>query len=271
MTSRMPWNNASIICHCADAEGMKPPNFSSGYIGQSLISRYFNSNPPFPDDDPLCPSLESRFLVAITPHAQIMPIPPIYVDIVPLHVGWVHDSRQHMQNVRHRNPAFAIFHPNQLRTIPESRCVLRARLPVVASVFLKNVPVLPQLFICSWWQTLKHNTRHAPKLQYALSRTILPCIQRACPIPSWTSTLGKCQYNFLLPFPAFFAWKLHKIRVATMRLMSPSTASLRLPPLVCSDHSDTFHYTIDTLQVPFSLLSAWYNFTTDVCCTECLL
>ena len=50
---------------------------------------------------------------------------------------------------------------------------------------------------------------------------------------------------------------MHKIRVATMRLMSPSTASLRLPPLVCSDHSDTFHYTLDTLQVPFSLLSAW--------------
>ena len=41
-----------------------------------------------------------------------------------------------------------------------------------------------------------------------------------------------------------------------MRLMSPSTASLRLPPLVCSDHSGTFHYTLDTLQVHFSLLSA---------------
>jgi hypothetical protein len=40
-----------------------------------------------------------------------------------------------------------MFDPNQFRTIPESRFVLRARLPVVPSVFLKNVPVLPQRYI----------------------------------------------------------------------------------------------------------------------------
>ena len=60
--------------------------------------------------------------------------------------------------------------------------------------------------------------------------------------------------SFFAAFPRIFRVKT-AIRVAAMRLMSPSTASLRLPPLVCSDHSDTFHYTLDTLQVPFSLLS----------------
>jgi hypothetical protein len=95
-----------------------------------------------------------------------------------------------------------------------------------------------------------------PIWRNALSRTIHPCcIQQACPIPSWIPTLGRYQYHFLLPFPAFFACKLHKIRVATKRLTSPSTVSLRLPSLVCSEHSDTSQYTLDTLNVPFSLLS----------------
>jgi hypothetical protein len=123
-----------------------------------------------------------------------MPIPPIYVDIVPLHVGWVHDSRQHMQNARHCSPAFAIFDPDQFRTIPESRFVLWARRLVVPSVFLKNVPVLPQLFISP---------------------------------------------------PDDRRWSI-------IHTMHPNCRTLFL---VCSDHSDTFHYTLDTLQVPFSLLS----------------
>ena len=52
-----------------------------------------------------------------------------------------------MQHLRHPYPALAILEPHQFRTITKSRFVLRARLPVVRSVFLKNVPVLSQLYI----------------------------------------------------------------------------------------------------------------------------
>ena len=181
-----------------------------------------------------------------------MPIPTIYVDFVPLHVGRVHDSRQHMRNVRHCSPAFAIFNPHQFRIIAESHFVLRARLPVVPSVFLKMYlsfrnstlallmtdagacivhamhPYGGRLFLRQSFPAFNRHVRSLPELQRLVDINII-----------------------FVAFPAFFGWKLHKIRVATMRLTSPSTASLLLPPLVCSDHFDTSHY---TLQVPFSLL-----------------
>ena len=47
----------------------------------------------------------------------------------------------------------------------------------------------------------------------------------------------------------------HKIRIATKRLKFPSTAFLLLPALGCFDEFDTSHYTLDTLQLPNSLLS----------------
>jgi hypothetical protein len=80
-----------------------------------------------------------------------------------------------MENVRHTSPTLAIFTPNQFRTIAESRFVLQARLSVVPIVFPKNIPALAQL---------GHSTRHAPIYRNAVSRTILPYIPQACPIPS---------------------------------------------------------------------------------------
>jgi hypothetical protein len=53
-----------------------------------------------------------------------------------------------MQDVCHSSPAKTVFDPDQLRAITESRSVLRARLPLVAIVFLKYKPVLSQLYVC---------------------------------------------------------------------------------------------------------------------------
>ena len=47
----------------------------------------------------------------------------------------------------------------------------------------------------------------------------------------------------------------HKIRVTTKQLKFPSTAVLLLPALDCCKEFDTTHYTLDTLQLPNSLLS----------------
>ncbi len=47
----------------------------------------------------------------------------------------------------------------------------------------------------------------------------------------------------------------HKIRVNTKPLKFPSTAVLLLPALDCCKEFDTTHYTLDTLQLPNSLLS----------------
>ena len=47
----------------------------------------------------------------------------------------------------------------------------------------------------------------------------------------------------------------HKIRVTTKQLKFPSTAVLLLPALGCCKEFDTTHYTLDTLQLPNSLLS----------------
>ena len=47
----------------------------------------------------------------------------------------------------------------------------------------------------------------------------------------------------------------HKIRVATKRLKFPSTAFILLPALDSWSEFDTPNYTLDTLQLPNSLLS----------------
>ncbi len=47
----------------------------------------------------------------------------------------------------------------------------------------------------------------------------------------------------------------HKMFVTTKQLKFPSTAVLLLPALDCCKEFDTTHYTLDTLQLPISLLS----------------
>ena len=73
--------------------------------------------------------------------------------------------------------------------------------------------------------------------------------------PFLNSTAWYISTTFLLSFLAFFLHTLQKIRVATKRLRFLSTAFLPLPASDCSSEFDATHYTLDTLQLPNSLLS----------------
>ncbi len=122
------------------------------------------------------------------------------------------ESWQHMpmQDARHRSPALTIFYPDQFRALGESRFVLRARLPVVGIVYLKNIPVLAQLSIClpddrRWCIVHTMNP-------YYLFMNYIPQAYHSDPFMN-----SSIQYHLLLPWPAIFSCKAHKLRV-------PSTA-----------------------------------------------
>jgi hypothetical protein len=165
-----------------------------------------------------------------------------------------------MQDVCHSSPAKTVFNPDQLGAIPECRSVLRTRSPLVAIVFLKYKPVLSQLYVCPSYDGrwgIVHAMNPYPYVLKLFLGQSYPAFHRH--ITSLPELQGLIYLNFFFAvFPSFFLAYTAKNSCSHKAIEVPfdgilTATCIRL--LRSYEEFDTTHYTLDTLQLPNSLLS----------------